>query len=230
MEAGKSTQISTEITDTLNEMNIIVNIRHTARYPFSNLWLFVNTTNPEGVQSQDTLECVLQQKMEGGLASGLGDIWDIQIPLKTQSFSSPGEYVFEIEQAMRMEIKRGLSSYQKYECWFRIEKKNRCLSLSEQKSPLYGSFNEPVCCFSNSSLLDFNRFFGQLPTFEQLENPKNSLATEIISEDGKVLGKYFYENRSNIKYEDLPQNLINALIATEDVRFRRHTGIDVRAL
>ena len=72
--------------------------------------------------------------------------------------------------------------------------------------------------------------FGQLPTFEQLENPKNSLATEIISEDGKVLGKYFYENRSNIKFEDLPQNLINALIATEDVRFRRHTGIDVRAL
>ena len=73
-------------------------------------------------------------------------------------------------------------------------------------------------------------FFGPLPTFEQLENPKNSLATEIISEDGKVLGKYFYENRSNIKYEDLPQNLINALIATEDVRFRSHTGIDVRAL
>ena len=73
-------------------------------------------------------------------------------------------------------------------------------------------------------------FFGPLPTFEQLENPKNSLATEIISEDGKVLGKYFYENRSNIKYEDLPQNLINALIATEDVRFRSHAGIDVRAL
>ena len=73
-------------------------------------------------------------------------------------------------------------------------------------------------------------FFGPLPTFEQLENPKNSLATEIISEDGMVLGKYFYENRSNIKYEDLPQNLINALIATEDVRFRSHTGIDVRAL
>ncbi len=73
-------------------------------------------------------------------------------------------------------------------------------------------------------------FFGPLPTFEQLENPKNSLATEIISEDGKVFGKYFYENRSNIKYEDLPQNLINALIATEDVRFRSHTGIDLRAL
>ena len=73
-------------------------------------------------------------------------------------------------------------------------------------------------------------FFGSLPTFEQLENPKNSLATEIISEDGKILGKYFYENRSNVKYEDLPQNLVNALIATEDVRFREHAGIDVRAL
>ena len=56
-------------------------------------------------------------------------------------------------------------------------------------------------------------FFGDLPTFEQLENPKNNLATEIISEDGKVLGKYFFENRSKVKYNELPKNLINALIA-----------------
>ncbi len=73
-------------------------------------------------------------------------------------------------------------------------------------------------------------FFGDLPTFEQLENPKNNLATEIISEDGKVLGKYFFENRSKVKYNELPKNLINALIATEDVRFRDHSGIDSRAL
>lgn len=72
--------------------------------------------------------------------------------------------------------------------------------------------------------------FGTLPTFEQLENPKNSLATEIISEDGKLLGKYFYENRTNVKYEELPQNLVNALLSTEDVRFRDHSGIDIRAL
>tara|TARA_B100002003_G_scaffold249400_1_gene285638 strand:+ start:2968 stop:5226 length:2259 start_codon:yes stop_codon:yes gene_type:complete len=73
-------------------------------------------------------------------------------------------------------------------------------------------------------------FFGHLPTFEQLENPKNNLATEIISEDGIVLGKYFFENRSNIKFHELPEPLIKALIATEDIRYYNHSGIDVRSL
>ena len=73
-------------------------------------------------------------------------------------------------------------------------------------------------------------FFGELPTFEQLENPSNNLATEIISEDGEVLGKYFFENRSKVRFHELPQNLIDALLATEDVRFRSHSGIDFRAL
>jgi len=72
--------------------------------------------------------------------------------------------------------------------------------------------------------------FGDLPTFEQLENPKNNLATEIISEDGIILGKYFFENRSKANYNEIPENLINAFISTEDVRFRNHSGIDGRAL
>ena len=72
--------------------------------------------------------------------------------------------------------------------------------------------------------------FGELPTFDQLENPKNNLSTEIISEDGIVLGKYFFENRSSAKYKDLPENLIRALISTEDIRFREHSGVDGRAL
>ena len=72
--------------------------------------------------------------------------------------------------------------------------------------------------------------FGDLPTFEQLENPKNNLATEIISEDSVVLGKYFFENRTKAKYKEIPQQLINALIATEDIRFETHSGVDVRAL
>jgi len=72
--------------------------------------------------------------------------------------------------------------------------------------------------------------FGDLPTFEQLENPKNNLATEIISEDGVILGKYFFENRSKANYNEIPENLINAFISTEDVRFRNHSGIDGRAL
>ncbi len=72
--------------------------------------------------------------------------------------------------------------------------------------------------------------FGSLPTFEQLENPKNNLATEIIAEDGVLLGKYFFENRSAATYYELPTNLINALISTEDIRYKRHSGIDVRSL
>ena len=72
--------------------------------------------------------------------------------------------------------------------------------------------------------------FGALPSFEQLENPKSNLATEIISSDGVVLGKYFFENRSNVKYFDVSPMLINALLSTEDIRFRSHSGIDVRAL
>ncbi|MBL4724602.1 MAG: transglycosylase domain-containing protein [Lutibacter sp.] len=71
--------------------------------------------------------------------------------------------------------------------------------------------------------------FGTLPTFEELENPENNLATEVISIDGVTLGKYFKENRTPIKYKDLPDNLIKALVATEDERFYEHSGIDFRA-
>ena len=69
---------------------------------------------------------------------------------------------------------------------------------------------------------------GKLPTFEELENPENNLATEVISSDGKSLGKYAIENRTPIKFKDLPDNLINALVATEDERFYEHSGIDFK--
>ena len=71
-------------------------------------------------------------------------------------------------------------------------------------------------------------FLGALPTFEELENPENNLATEVISSDGKTLGKYAMENRTPIKYKDLPQNIVKALVATEDERFYEHSGIDFR--
>ncbi|MDR1793571.1 MAG: transglycosylase domain-containing protein [Bacteroidales bacterium] len=71
---------------------------------------------------------------------------------------------------------------------------------------------------------------GFMPSFEDLENPKTNLATEIISEDGYVLGKYYVENRSPAQYYQLPDNLINALVATEDARFYKHSGVDVRAI
>ena len=70
--------------------------------------------------------------------------------------------------------------------------------------------------------------FGSMPSFEDLENPDSNLATEIISSDGVVIGKYFKTNRSQLKYSDLPKNLVEALIATEDARFYEHSGIDGR--
>ncbi len=70
--------------------------------------------------------------------------------------------------------------------------------------------------------------FGSMPSFEDLENPDSNLATEIISSDGVVIGKYFKTNRSQLKYSDLPKNLVEALVATEDARFYEHSGIDGR--
>jgi penicillin-binding protein 1A len=74
-------------------------------------------------------------------------------------------------------------------------------------------------------------WLGFMPTFEDLENPENLLASEVVSADGVILGKYFFkENRSFVDYEEFSPELINALIATEDVRFFSHSGIDVRGL
>lgn len=71
--------------------------------------------------------------------------------------------------------------------------------------------------------------FGEMPDHTVLENPKTNLATEIISSDGKTLGKfYFNDNRTPVGYEDLSENLVQALIATEDERFMDHSGIDAR--
>lgn len=70
--------------------------------------------------------------------------------------------------------------------------------------------------------------FGSMPSFEELENPNSNLATEVISADGIVIGKFYNENRTSIKYADLPQHLVKALIATEDERFYDHSGIDGR--
>jgi len=70
--------------------------------------------------------------------------------------------------------------------------------------------------------------FGEMPEFEELENPESNLATEIFSTDGETLGKYYSENRTPIKYEDLPTHLIQALVATEDERYYEHSGIDAK--
>jgi len=72
-------------------------------------------------------------------------------------------------------------------------------------------------------------YLGPMPPLEQLENPKTNLATQIISFDGKVLGKfYFKDNRTPITFDELPQNIVKALVATEDERYYDHSGIDWR--
>lgn len=69
-----------------------------------------------------------------------------------------------------------------------------------------------------------------LPSFEELENPKSRIASNVFSSDGKVLGKYYIENRTPIDYDSLSPHLVNALIATEDARYLKHSGIDPEAL
>lgn len=74
-------------------------------------------------------------------------------------------------------------------------------------------------------------WLGFMPTFEELENPESYLASDVISADGRVIGRYFSkENRLEVSYEEFTPELIQALVATEDVRFYKHSGIDLRGL
>lgn len=76
----------------------------------------------------------------------------------------------------------------------------------------------------------FISLFADIPSFEELEDPQSNLATQIIADDGSVLNTFHIENRSYTTYEELPESLKNAVIATEDVRFYSHSGIDFRSL
>ncbi|MDR4988297.1 MAG: transglycosylase domain-containing protein [Bacteroidales bacterium] len=91
--------------------------------------------------------------------------------------------------------------------------------------------------FSAPILFAFLLFFtisiglwGFMPSFEELENPKSNLASEIYSADGELLGTFYIHNRSNVNYSDISPNMINALLATEDIRFRYHSGVDIRSI
>ncbi|MFT7592081.1 MAG: penicillin-binding protein 1A, partial [bacterium] len=74
-------------------------------------------------------------------------------------------------------------------------------------------------------------WWGYMPDVNEVANPNTTLATEIYSEDDELLGKlYRLENRTNIEYSDIPPYMVEALVATEDVRFYKHSGIDIKAL
>ena len=72
--------------------------------------------------------------------------------------------------------------------------------------------------------------FGKLPSLVELENPSMLSSSEIYASDGSLMGKYYLKDRINVKYQDISQNVIKALIATEDERFYEHSGIDAKSL
>ncbi len=96
------------------------------------------------------------------------------------------------------------------------------------KTALFGSL--AFLLFILAVNYNFFWLFGGMPSLKNLENPENQLASELISEDNVVLGKYFLENRTLVEYRELPETITNALIATEDVRLFKHSGIDARGL
>lgn len=77
---------------------------------------------------------------------------------------------------------------------------------------------------------DYNNLFGGLPSLQELEKPDPDLSSELISADGVSLGKYFRKNRTPVTYEELSPELVNTLLVTEDIRFKSHSGIDLRGL
>ena len=80
------------------------------------------------------------------------------------------------------------------------------------------------------SLLVLVWCFADIPSFSELENPESKLATQVLAEDGEILTTFHIENRSFVSYEELSPNLVNAAVATEDVRFYKHSGIDFKSL
>lgn len=94
----------------------------------------------------------------------------------------------------------------------------------------WGLFFAGILLVSIFFVLISNGLFGKLPDVKELENPKNNVATEIISSDNQVIGKFYIENRTPVKFKDLSPHLVEALIATEDERFYEHSGIDFKSL
>ena len=114
-----------------------------------------------------------------------------------------------------------------------IRKNNNQINNSEKDIQYYSKKFWKVFLYSMGGLALFFLFaswglFGSMPSFEDLENPESNLATEIISSDGVTIGKFYNENRTPIKYEDLPPHLVKALVSTEDERFYEHSGIDAK--
>jgi gliding motility-associated lipoprotein GldH len=93
-----------EITDTKNLHNISLKVRHADSYPYSNLYMFVTTSYPDGMVKRDTMEVILANQKGEWMGSGAGDIFDIEVPIKKNvRFALAGKYEFSFEHAMRVD-------------------------------------------------------------------------------------------------------------------------------
>jgi gliding motility-associated lipoprotein GldH len=111
----------TTIEDTVSAYDVYLNVRNAGVYPFSNLFMFINTRVPNGELFRDTIEIMLQSPEGKWLGDGLGDIWDNRILFKPSvRFPQRGEYRFELFQAMRVNPLPGIM-----DAGIRIERKNR---------------------------------------------------------------------------------------------------------
>lgn len=102
-------QFKATIKDSLAAHNVYINIRNASHYPFSNIFLFLNTTFPDGQIDRDTLEIMLATPEGKWMGDGLGDIWDNRVLFKRNvSFPQTGEYIFQLTQAMRLDPLPGI--------------------------------------------------------------------------------------------------------------------------
>lgn len=108
-DSAQKVKFEVNITDTVSGNNVLINLRHAGFYPYSNLFLFINTTFPNGKTTRDTAECILADDNGKWFGKGLGDLWDARILFKRNvRFSQSGTYIFEYEQAMRVEKLSGI--------------------------------------------------------------------------------------------------------------------------
>jgi len=109
------------------------------------------------------------------------------------------------------------------------QKKSKKADFSKYIRGFWILFLGGVLAFALLFLFAAWGFLGEMPDHTRLENPETNLASEILSSDNKTLGKYYFnDNRTPVGYENLPKHLVEALIATEDVRYYNHSGIDAR--
>ena len=115
------------------------------------------------------------------------------------------------------------------------EQSRTAKEIQEERSSLYQKLVKVMWTGAILGALGIGIFFfalsfSDLPTFDELENPKNNLASEVYASNGEVLGRYFIENRIPVDFDQISDHMVDALLATEDERYMSHTGIDFQGL